>query len=134
VIAGEVGAVQGPGSTYSPITIVHATLQPGAELDMPWNPNYNALVYVLAGRGSVGPEHAPFREGQLALLGAGDSIRVAAEAQQDGRSGTLELFVLGGQPIREPVVQYGPFVMNTKAEIMQAFDDFQAGKLGSIPA
>jgi redox-sensitive bicupin YhaK (pirin superfamily) len=134
VIAGEVGPVRGPGSTYTPITIVHSTLQPGAELDLPWNPGYNALVYVLAGRGTVGPEATPFREGQLALLGAGDSIRVSADAKQDGRSGTLELFVLGGQPIREPVVQYGPFVMNTKSEIVQAFEDFQAGKLGTIPA
>ena len=134
VIAGEVGTVHGPGSTYSPITIVHATLQPGAELDMPWNPGYNGLVYVLAGRGTVGAEAAPFQEGQLALLGAGDSIRVAADPKQDSRSGTLELYVMGGQPIREPVVQYGPFVMNTKSEIMQAFDDFQAGKLGTIPA
>jgi quercetin 2,3-dioxygenase len=134
VIAGEVGPVSGPGSTYTPITIVHATLQPGAELDMPWNPGYNALVYVLAGRGTVGPAASPFREGQLALLGAGDSIRVAADQKQDSRSGTLELYVMGGQPIREPVVQYGPFVMNTKSEVMQAFDDFQAGKLGTIPA
>jgi len=134
VIAGEVGTVHGPGSTYSPITIVHATLQPGAELDMPWNPGYNGLVYVLAGRGTVGADAAPFQEGQLALLGAGDSIRVAADPKQDSRSGTLELYVMGGQPIREPVVQYGPFVMNTKSEIMQAFDDFQAGKLGTIPA
>jgi redox-sensitive bicupin YhaK (pirin superfamily) len=134
VIAGAVDGVQGPGSTYTPITIVHATMQPGATLDLPWNPGYNALVYVLAGRGAVGDQAASFHEGQLALLGAGDTVRVAADPVQDSRSGTLELFILGGQPIGEPVVQYGPFVMNTKSEIAQAFDDFQAGRLGSIPA
>jgi redox-sensitive bicupin YhaK (pirin superfamily) len=134
VIAGSVDAVSGPGNTYTPITIVHASLQPGAVLDLPWNPGYNALVYVLAGRGTVGPASTAIKEGQLALLGAGDTIRVAADPRQDGRSGTLELFVLGGQPIREPVVQYGPFVMNTKAEVMKAYEDFQAGRLGTIPA
>lgn len=134
VIAGEVGPVRGPGSTYTPISIVHATLQPGAELDLPWNPAFNGLVYALAGRGTVGAEAAPLREGQLALLGAGDSIKVTADAKQDGRSGTLELYILGGQPIREPVVQYGPFVMNNKAEIVQAFEDYEKGRLGVIPA
>jgi redox-sensitive bicupin YhaK (pirin superfamily) len=134
VIAGSVGEVSGPGQTYTPITLVHATMQTGSIADLPWDPEYNALVYALAGSGTVGDGDEPFHEGQLAVLGAGDTIHVRADDRQDSRTGTLELYIMGGLPIREPVVQYGPFVMNTKAEIAQAFQDYEAGKLGSVPA
>jgi len=133
LIAGDLGGHRGPGSTYTPIAIVHATIQPGAEVDLPWRPDYNALVYVLAGAGTVGPENRPVRTGQLAVLGAGDTIRVAAGRSQDSHTPALDVYVMGGRPIREPVAQYGPFVMNTKAELLQAFEDFQAGRLGSVP-
>jgi redox-sensitive bicupin YhaK (pirin superfamily) len=134
LIAGDLGEHRGPGSTYTPITIVHATIQPGAELDLPWRPDFNALVYVLSGAGSVGPERRPVQTGQLAVLGAGDAIRVAASRAQDSRSPALDVYVMGGQPIREPVAHYGPFVMNSHAELAQAFEDFKAGRLGTIPA
>ncbi|WP_433224676.1 pirin family protein [Microtetraspora malaysiensis] len=134
VIAGEVGGHAGPGSTYTPITLVHATVSPGASLTLPWRPDFNALVYVLAGSGTAGAERRPIQTGQLAVYGQGDTITVAADARQDSRTGGLEVFILGGQPIREPVVAYGPFVMNTKAEIITAMEDYQAGRLGSIPA
>src|ERR687885_3011588 len=75
VIAGELDGHAGPGVTYTPISIVHATLQPGAQADIPWNPRFNALVYVLSGHGSVGPEARPIHTGQLAVLGGGDAIR-----------------------------------------------------------
>ena len=68
------------------------------------------------------------------MLGAGDAITLSADAQQDARHPAMELLLLGGLPIREPVAFMGPFVMNTKAEIVQAFEDFQAGKLGTVPA
>ncbi len=74
------------------------------------------------------------RAGQLALLGAGDTVTVRADATQDSRSPELDVLVLGGSPIREPVAWYGPFVMNEESELRQAFEDFQAGKLGTIPA
>ncbi len=133
LIAGDLGGHQGPGSTYTPITIVHATVAAGAEVDLPWRPDYNALVYVLAGAGTVGTDRRPVRTGQLAVLGAGDTIRVAGDRAQDSHTPALDVYVMGGRPIREPVAQYGPFVMNTKAELIQAFEDFQAGRLGSIP-
>ncbi|MEO6019176.1 MAG: pirin family protein [Knoellia sp.] len=134
VIAGDVAGHEGPGITHTPISLVHATLEPGAEVDIPWRSDFNALVYVLAGEGQVGAGHQPIRKGQLAVLGAGDSIRVRADERQESRSPQLEVLVLGGQPIREPVAAYGPFVMNTRAELLQAFEDFQAGRLGVIPA
>jgi redox-sensitive bicupin YhaK (pirin superfamily) len=134
VIAGQVGEHAGPGVTHTPITLVHATLSPGAALTLPWRPDFNALVYALAGTGTVSGSRRPIRMGQLAVLGGGDSVTVSADASQESRSPTLDVLVLGGQPIREPVAAYGPFVMNTRDELVQAFDDFQAGRLGTIPA
>ncbi|SEL82642.1 pirin family protein [Rhodococcus maanshanensis] len=134
VIAGEVDGHQGPGSTYTPISLVHATIAPGARLTLPWNPEFNALAYVLAGEGTVGAERRPVRMGQTTVFGRGDTLTVAAADTQDSRTESLEVFILGGKPIREPVAMAGPFVMNTKAEVIQAFEDFQAGRLGSIPA
>ncbi len=134
VIAGEVAGHAGPGSTYTPMTLVHATLSPGARLSLPWRPEYNALAYVLAGRGSVGTERRPIQAGQLALFGPGDALTVDADVIQESRSPNLDVLVLGGRPIREPVAWMGPFVMNTRAEVIQAFEDYKAGRLGSIPA
>jgi quercetin 2,3-dioxygenase len=133
VIAGEVGGHRGPGSTHTPITLLHATVSPGALLQLPWDPSFNALVYVFAGGGRVGSQGRPVRDGQLVVLGRGDRLEVRADDQQDSRSPALEVLVLGGRPIREPVAAYGPFVMNTKAELGQALEDFQAGLFGDIP-
>ena len=134
VIAGDLGGHPGPGITHTPITLLHATLQPGAQLQLPWRRDFNALVYVLAGSGTVGPEQRPVRTGQLAVFGAGDALTVQASQTQDGPSRELDVLVLGGEPIREPVAAYGPFVMNTRDELVEAFEDFQAGRLGTIPA
>ena len=134
VIAGSFGGHSGPGITHTPITLVHATVAAGAQVRLPWRADFNALAYVLAGRGTVGAqtqgaEKRPVQMGQLATFGAGDAMTVAADPKQD-----LDILLLGGQPIREPVAAYGPFVMNTRAELVQAFEDYQAGRLGSIPA
>jgi redox-sensitive bicupin YhaK (pirin superfamily) len=134
VIAGDVAGHHGPGSTRTPIALAHATISPGARLALPWRADFNALVYALAGQGTVGPEGHPFRMGQLAVLAPGDVITLAAERTQESRSANLDVLVLGGRPIREPVVAYGPFVMNTKAEVLQAMQDYQAGRLGRTPA
>jgi quercetin 2,3-dioxygenase len=134
VIAGEVDGHQGPGVTHTPISLVHATVSPGAEVRLPWRRDFNALVYVLSGNGLVGTDRRPIASGQLAVFGAGDVVTVAAPESQDSRADALDVLVLGGQPIREPVASYGPFVMNTREELLQAFNDYQAGRLGVIPA
>ena len=134
VIAGELGDAKGPGSTHTPITIVHVSLLPGGQLVLPWNPNYNALTYVLAGEGTVGTERTPLHDGQMAVHVDGDFIVLGANETQDSRTHAFEVLILGGQPIKEPVAVYGPFVMNTRAELQQAFEDYEAGRLGQIPA
>ena len=134
IIAGELAGRTGPGQTYTPMTMIHATVSPGSRVDLPWKAEFNALVYVLSGVGSVGDDRRPVATGQLAVLGAGDVVRLQAAASQEDRSPALEVLVLGGRPIREPVAWYGPFVMNTRDELVQAFEDYQAGRLGTVPA
>ena len=129
VIAGSFGGHAGPGITHTPISLVHATVSAGARVRLPWRADFNALAYVLAGSGFVGAEQRPVRMGQLAAFGPGDAITFAADPKHD-----LDVLLLGGQPIREPVAAYGPFVMNTREELVQAFEDYQAGRLGTIPA
>ena len=133
VIAGEVSGHNGPGTTQTPITLVHATLQPGAELRLPWNQSYNALAYVLNGFGSAGDEKHPIATGQLVTYRDGDLIVLAADKNQESRSPILDVLILGGLPIKELVAWMGPFVMNTKSEVLKAFDDFQKGVLGTVP-
>lgn len=135
VIAGDLDGHKGPGSTYTPITYLHATLNAGARLTMPWPEDFTAMVYVLSGKGTVGIEQRPLNEGQLAVFGAGEALTMRGADRQPGNSPTgWEVLVLGGRPIREPVARYGPFVMNTRQEILEAFEDYEAGRLGQIPA
>jgi hypothetical protein len=134
VIAGDFGDHRGPGITHTPITMIHATVSPGAQITLPWNPSFNALAYVLAGKGTVGTDARPIHDGQLAVYGPGSSITLSADVQQDSNHPDLEVVLLGGKPIGEPVAHYGPFVMNTRAELQTAIEDFQAGRMGHIPA
>lgn len=129
VIAGDVAGLHGPGITHTPIAVVHATISAGAQLRLPWRPDFNALVYALQGKGTVGDKRRPLRLGQLAVFGNGDVITVQADEKEP-----LDVLILGGLPIREPVAAYGPFVMNTREELVQAYEDFKAGRLGVIPA
>ncbi len=138
VIAGEIPTtdgtpLRGPGSTQTPITMVHASISPGASLSLPWPADFNGLAYVLSGSGTVGPEASPIRGQQLAVFGKGDRLTLTADLGQDSRHPAMEVLLLGGAPLREPVVQYGPFVMNTRQQLIEAVEDYQAGRLGVIP-
>jgi redox-sensitive bicupin YhaK (pirin superfamily) len=134
VISGSLGDANGPGSTHTPVTVLHVTLLPGGQLELPWNPLYNALTYVLAGNGTVGIDRQELAEGQMAVHVDGDTLVLSANESQDSRTKAFEVLILGGEPIREPVAVYGPFVMNTRAELQKAVEDYEAGRLGHIPA
>jgi len=134
LIAGNLGEHTGPGGTHTPITMIHATVQPDAQLVLPWRTDFNALAYVLNGRGTFGSDRVAVQMGQLGVFAEGDYITVAGDAVQEDRSPELDVLILGGLPIGEPVAWSGPFVMNSHAELAQAYDDFQNGKLGTIPA
>jgi len=128
VIAGDALGVSGPASTHVPILYVHAHIAAGATLDLPVDEDANVFAYVLAGSAELGDDREAHRA-QMVLFGSGgDGVRIGG-----GESGA-EVIVLAGRPLREPVVRYGPFVMSTKNEIVQAFDDYQSGRMGSIPA
>jgi quercetin 2,3-dioxygenase len=133
VIAGAVGELSGPGSTHTPMALMHASLAPGSLLELPWNGAFNALAYVLSGTGRVGSDGRRVQGGQLIAFGPGEWISVRNDERQNASSADLEILLLGGQPIGEHVEHYGPFVMNTRDEIMTALEDFEAGRLGKIP-
>ncbi|MCL4494642.1 MAG: pirin family protein [Firmicutes bacterium] len=133
LIAGELEGFRGPGLTRTPITYAHVSLPPGSQLRLLWPQGFNAVVYALAGEGVVG-EDVPITEGEAIVLGAGDVLGIQAARIQSAKTPRLEVLLLGGSPLREPVFSYGPFVMNTRAEILQAIEDFQSGKMGHIPA
>jgi redox-sensitive bicupin YhaK (pirin superfamily) len=116
------------------MALVHATIEPGARLELPWRQDFNALVYVLNGSGSVGNDARPIHTGQAAVLGAGDYLTLAADGSQESRSPKLDVIVVGGKPIGQTVAWAGPFVMNTKSEVLKAYEDFQRGEFGHIPA
>jgi redox-sensitive bicupin YhaK (pirin superfamily) len=134
LIAGDLDGHEGSGSTHTPIAYAHASLRPGAQLEVPWPKDFSGLAYVLSGRGFAGPERRPVADHDLVVFGPGDALTIEAADHQTDESPDLEVLLLGGLPIREPIAHYGPFLMNTKAEILEAIEDYQSGKMGSIPA
>jgi redox-sensitive bicupin YhaK (pirin superfamily) len=126
IIAGEYEGARGPAHTFTPITMLDATLSAGARLAAAIPASYNALAVVAKGRVRVGSLVAT--AGELVLF-ADDGARVELEADEEG----THAIILAGEPIGEPIVQYGPFVMNTVQEIEQAMRDVQRGKFGPIP-
>jgi redox-sensitive bicupin YhaK (pirin superfamily) len=134
VIAGEVAGHRAPGVTWTPIDLIHASLSPGARLRLAWRRDFSAMAYTLAGRGRAGAEERPLGPHQLAVFGPGDALTLRADDRQEGPADALEVLILGGLPIREPIYHYGPFVMNSYEEIVQAVEDYQRGRMGRIPA
>jgi quercetin 2,3-dioxygenase len=132
LVAGEVFGVRGPVEVHSPILYLHATLQAGAAIDVPVPDGHQAFAYVISGRGQFGADETEASESQLVLF-AGDEGDVHL-AGPDDLEGPLDALVISGVPLREPVARYGPFVMNTRAELVQAVDDYQSGAMGRIAA
>lgn len=128
VIAGEAMGKSAVIDTRTPIQYLHFTLQPGARIEQAVPAAFNALVYVLAGTVRLGNAATVVQSGDLARLHSGESLRmqVAADA-----AAPADLLLLGGVPLHEPVARYGPFVMNTAAEIEQALQDYRAGRIGA---
>ena len=129
VIAGRAMGVSAVIETRTPILFIHYSLAPGSVAQQKIPPDFRALVYLVSGEAQVGNPARPVREGQMALLGSGDALHLAVDA---GAGASAELLVLGGVPLDEPVARYGPFVMNTRDEIMQAMRDYQEGRMGRI--
>jgi redox-sensitive bicupin YhaK (pirin superfamily) len=122
VIAGEYRGVKGPAQTFTPVNLLLARVNGDKRFNL--RDGYSAGLYVVEGEIRVNGERAA--AGELVVLGReGDDVELAGEAT---------VFVMNGAPIDEPVVGYGPFVMNTTREIQQAYADFHAGRLGTIPA
>jgi redox-sensitive bicupin YhaK (pirin superfamily) len=114
--------------TRTPILFLHAALQPGASLEQPVPGKYSAFAYVIDGGGRMGPEDTRVPAGHLAVFAkSGDAVRISNSAGVP-----LNVLLIGGAPLDEPVARYGPFVMNTKAELYQAFEDYQNGRMGVI--
>jgi redox-sensitive bicupin YhaK (pirin superfamily) len=116
--------------TRTPIIYLHFTLKPGARVVQPVPAEYNAFAYVFSGEGQFGPGGEAATEHQMVMFGGdGDAVSIAAP---ESANQPLEVLLIAGAPLREPVARYGPFVMNTKEEIMKAFADYRDGKMGEI--
>jgi len=126
VIAGNALGIAGAAQTRIPITYLDVSLEDGAEVALEVPDSQTAFVYVFGGALQIGTQARAANDGDMALLGRGDEVKLRAT-----QSGTRAL-VLAGQPLREPVARYGPFVMNTREEIYEAFTDFQSGRFGQI--
>ncbi len=129
VVAGEALGRSAVIETRTPIVYLHFTVQPGGEILQPVPDNYNALAYVIRGELRAGENGRRVHEGQMARFGGGNSVRLAVDGET---AGPADLLLLAGVPLNEPVERYGPFVMNTRAQIMQAVRDYHDGKMGSI--
>jgi len=126
VLAGEAFGAKAVIETRTPILYLHFTLADQGGVTQPVPASFNVFAYVLSGRGRFGGDETRAGEGDCVIFafgGAGVSIRA---------EGPLAVLLIGGEPLKERVARYGPFVMNTKAEIAEAFEDFEAGRMGKI--
>jgi len=130
VIAGEALGVKAVIDTRTPIFYLHYTIQPGGSISQPVPANYNAFVYVIDGQGLAGKEERQIKESQMVAF-AQDGEEIVLAVPADAKA-PLNVLLIAGVPLKEPVVRYGPFVMNTEAEIYQAIRDFNSGRFGEI--
>ena len=126
VVAGEALGARAVIDTHTPIVFQDWTIAPGADVTVPLPRDQRALAFVFEGVVRIGGQRHEVRDGQLALLGQGDAVRLVG-ADKPGR-----LLLLAGVPLNEPIARYGPFVMTSEEEIMQAVRDFQSGRMGEI--
>jgi redox-sensitive bicupin YhaK (pirin superfamily) len=130
VIAGEAMGVKAVINTRTPIIYLHWTVKPGGRIVQPVPAEYSAFAYVFSGEGLIGRDEKAAVEHQMVIfVGDGDAVSIAAPSTS---SAPLEVLLIGGVPLREPVARYGPFVMNTKEEIIRAFEDYREGRMGEI--
>jgi redox-sensitive bicupin YhaK (pirin superfamily) len=130
VIAGDVFGVQGPARTHTPVVYAHVTIEPAAGLSIALPADHQAGIYVFGGTALAGAASTPVGHRDLAVFEPGDgAITVAAPSDAERPT---EALLMAGRPLNEPVARYGPFVMNTRAEIVEAIEDYQAGRMGQI--
>jgi redox-sensitive bicupin YhaK (pirin superfamily) len=130
VLAGEALGAKAVIETRTPIIYLHFTLQPGATVVQPVPNQYNAFAYVLEGEGVFGADEEQAGSGKMVLFAQdGEEITIANSSTAQL---PLDVLLIAGVPLNEPIVRYGPFVMNTEAEIVQAFDDYRNGRMGKI--
>jgi len=128
VIAGESLGVQAVIETRTPIMYLHFTIQPGGEITQPLSRDYNSFAYVVSGAGKFGPDHEAATRGQMVMFAQdGEAVVIRNSSTEK-----LEVLLLAGVPLNEPIARYGPFVMNTRAEIHQAVEDYRNGVMGEI--
>ena len=129
VIAGKALGAEAVIDTVTPIMLMHFTLQPGGAVHQPVPADHNVMAYVFSGEAQLGPEAVTAAEGNLGIYGPGD---IALLANGGDASVPAEVLLLTGVPLEEPVARHGPFVMNTREEIVQAFKDYEEGRMGQI--
>lgn len=130
VIAGEAMGQKAVIETRTPIMYLHYSIKPGGVVTQAVPTNFNTFAYVIDGQGLFGAEHERGEDGQMVLF-APDGEELTIQNPSDSAT-TLEVLLIGGVPLNEPVARYGPFVMNTREEILQAIEDYQNGKMGEI--
>jgi len=129
VIAGQSHGVQAVIDTHTPIQMLHFRVQPGGRFVQAVSETHNAFAWVFGGALDLGTPAQHVTDGHMAVFGRGDevTVEVPEDAAEPG-----EMLLLSGVPLREPVARYGPFVMNTKTQILEAVEDYRAGRMGRI--
>ena len=130
VIAGDVLGVSGPAATHTPIIYAHVTVEAGSAVAIDVPADHQGGLYVFAGSGMVGEQGQHVNEHELAVFDAGPG-RVTATVSPDAGE-PMQMLLMAGRPLGEPVARHGPFVMNTREQLIEALEDYQAGRMGTI--